>query len=254
MIINEIETATKEGCKEIWLTAQDTASYDLKEEKLPDLLKEISKISEEFFVRVGMMNLRNVLPIASDLIEAFKNRKIYKFIHLPIQSGSDKVLASMNRLYSVSQFENIINLFRKLNCQIWTDIIVGYPTEKEEDFLETLEIIEKIKPDWINVSKFGTRPGTEAALLKPLSIKIVNERSRIISELVRKISLEKNKEWINWKGEVLISEKGKKANQWIGRSFAYKPVLIESKENLLGKTINVRIDNTNSSHLIGLIR
>jgi MiaB-like tRNA modifying enzyme len=254
LIIKEIESSLKEGCKEIWLTAQDTASYGFdRGEKLPELLKNISKIPQDFFVRVGMMNIRNVIPIASELVEAFKNEKIYKFVHLPLQSGSDKVLTSMNRGYTISQFEKIIDLFKPLNCQIWTDIIVGYPTEGEEDFLKTLGIIKKIKPDWINVSKFGARPETEAAMLKSLPSKVVKERSQIISELVRKISLEKNKEWINWEGEVLISEKGKEHGQWIGRNFAYKPILISSKDNLLGKIANAKITEAIHSRLIGIV-
>ena len=254
LIIEEIESSLKEGCREIWLTAQDTASYGFNRgEKLPELLKDISKIPGDFFVRVGMMNIRNVMTIASSLVEAFNNEKIYKFVHLPLQSGSDKVLASMKRGYTVSQFEKIIDLFKPLNCQIWTDIIVGYPTEGEEDFLKTLNIIKKIKPDWVNASKFGARPGTEAAMLKSLPSKVVKERSRTASELVRKISLEKNKEWIGWEGEVLISEKGKKNGQWIGRNFAYKPVLISSKDNLLGKIANTKITEAIHSHLIGTI-
>lgn len=254
MILNEIKSALKEGCKEIWLTAQDTASYGFDgKEKLPQLLKEISKIPEEFFVRLGMMNIKNVIPIASDLVEAFKDKKIYKFIHLPIQSGSDKVLADMNRNYTISQFEKIVNLFKSLKCQIWTDIIVGYPTETDEDFEKTVNIIRKINPDWVNISKFGLRPGTEATKLKSLSPKVVNDRSEILSKLVREISLEKNKEWISWKGEVLISEKGKKTGQWIGRNFTYKPMLITSKEDIFGKIIKAEIIKAEFSHLLAEI-
>jgi MiaB-like tRNA modifying enzyme len=253
MIVKEIESSLKEGCKEIWLTAQDTASYGLdKGAKLPELLNDISNIPGKFFVRVGMMNLKNVIPIASDIVKAFQNEKIYKFIHLPIQSGSDNVIALMNRAYKVSQFEEIVKMFRdSFNCQVWTDVIVGYPTEKEEDFSKTLEFIRKIRPDWINVSKFGIRPGTEAAKLKPLPTDIVKERSRIASELVRKISLEKNQEWIGWEGEILVSEKGNQPNQWIGRNFAYKPVLVESRNNPFGKIVRVKITEVSHSHLSG---
>jgi len=253
MIVKEIESSLMEGCKEIWLTAQDTASYGLdKGTKLPELLKDVSNIQGKFFVRVGMMNLKNVIPIASDIVKAFKSEKIYKFIHLPIQSGSDNVIASMNRAYKISQFEEVVKMFRdSFKCQVWTDVIVGYPTEKEEDFLKTLEIIKKIKPDWVNVSKFGVRPGTEAVKLKPLPTNVVKERSRIISELVRKTSLEKNNEWIGWKGEILVSERGSQPNQWIGRNFAYKPVLVESNNDLLGKFLRVKIENANHSHLSG---
>jgi MiaB-like tRNA modifying enzyme len=253
MIIQEIRESLKEGCKEVWLTAQDTASYGYDGSiKLPKLLKGISDIPEKFRVRVGMMNPKNVIPIASDLVKAFEEEKIYKFVHLPIQSGSDAVLASMNRDYEVSEFEEIVELFRKSSrYQIWTDVIVGYPTEKEEDFLETLKIIKKVKPDWVNLSKFGARPGTEAAKLKPLPPDVVKERSRKASELVKRVPLEKNKEWLGWEGEVLVSETGKTPGQWIGRNFAYKPVLIENSDNILGKFIKVRITNFNGYYLSG---
>jgi len=253
MIVKEIESSLKEGCKEFWLTAQDTASYGFdKGAKFPELLKDISSIPGKFFVRVGMMNLKNVIPIASDIIKAFKSEKVYKFIHLPIQSGSDDVISSMNRAYRISQFEKIVKMFRdSFRCQIWTDVIVGYPTEKEEDFLKTLDIIKKVRPDWVNVSKFGIRPGTEAAKLKSLPTKIVKERSQAASNLVKRISLEKNNEWIGWEGEILVSEKGIKPNQWIGRNFAYKPVLVESRNNLFGKLLRVEIKEVCHSHLSG---
>jgi len=253
LILKEIEFSLKEGCKEIWLTAQDTASYDFGKERLPGLLNNISKIPGNFFVRVGMMNVRNVIPIASELMKAFENKKIYKFVHLPLQSGSNKVLKEMNRGYTISQFENVAKAFDSLNCQLWTDIIVGYPTEEEEDFLETLEAIKKIRPDWVNVSKFGPRPGTPAAKLKPLPTSVIKERSRLASDLVREISLEKNRKWIGWVGEILISERGKEKYQWIGRNFAYKPILIEGRGDLLGKFLKVRTIEATPAYLRGEI-
>lgn len=253
MIIKEIENSLKQSCKEIWITSQDNASYDLDIGiKLPGLLNEISNISGNFFVRVGMMNPKNVLPILSDLISAYRGKGIYKFLHLPVQSGDNEVLEKMNRGYKVEDFEKIVKEFENnFRFQLWTDVIVGYPTETKEQFERTLRLIEKIKPDWVNVSKFGSRPGTEAAKLKPLPSHIVKERSKIASELVRKISLEKNKEWIDWMGKVLFSEKGKKPGQFIARNFAYKPILIEDKQNLIGKFLKVKITDTEHSHLIG---
>ncbi|MEM5872247.1 MAG: tRNA (N(6)-L-threonylcarbamoyladenosine(37)-C(2))-methylthiotransferase [Candidatus Aenigmatarchaeota archaeon] len=254
MIIKEIENSLREGCKEIWLTAQDTASYglDLGNFYLPSLLKEIAKIPNNFFVRVGMMNPKNVLKILPDLIEAYKSNKIYKFLHLPVQSGDNEILEKMNRNYKVKDFEMIVKEFKKnFKFQLWTDIIVGYPGESEEQFKNTINLIKKIKPDYVNISKFGARPKTEASKLKPLPSKIVKERSEIVSSLAKEIFLEKNKEWLDWEGEILISEIGKKPNQYIGRNFAYKPILIESKENILGRLINVKIYDFTSTYLIG---
>jgi len=256
-IIEEISLSVKNGCKEIWVTTQDTACYGFDEDgiRLPELLKEITKIPGKFFVRVGMMNPNNVLPMISDLITAYKNKKIYKFLHLPVQSGDNEILEKMNRIYKVEDFEEIVKAFKEnFRLQLWTDVIVGYPGETKEQFERTLELIKRVKPDWVNVSKFGSRPNTEAAKLKPLPSDIVKERSRIASEIVREISLEKNKEWMDWKGTVLVSERGKKPGQWKGRNFAYKPILIESRENLFGRFVDVKVIDIASSHLMGLLR
>jgi MiaB-like tRNA modifying enzyme len=255
-IIEEISLSVKNGCKEIWITAQDTACYGLDDGiKLPELLNEITNIPRKFFVRVGMMNPNNVLPILPDLISAFRSEKVYKFLHLPVQSGDNEILRNMSRRYKIEDFEEIVKAFKEnFRIQLWTDIIVGYPNETREQFENTLELIKRVMPDWVNVSKFGSRPDTEASKLKLLPSSIVKERSRIASELVRAVSLEKNKEWIGWVGTVLISEKGKKAGQWIGRNFTYKPILVESKENLFGKLLDVKVVDTTHSHLMGSLR
>jgi len=255
MIIKEIENSTKQGCKEIWITSQDNASYGLDNRiRLPELLNEISNISGKFFVRIGMMNPKNVLPILKDIINSYKNKKIYNFLHLPIQSGDNKILEKMNRGYRIEDFLKIVKDFRKnLKIQLWTDVIIGFPGETEEQFENTVNLIKDVRPDWINVSKFGTRPRTLAKNLKQLSSKIISKRSEKISKIVRKISLEKNKEWINWEGDVLISKRGKSPNQWLGRNFAYKNILIGNKENLLGKFVKVKIREANYSHLKGIL-
>jgi MiaB-like tRNA modifying enzyme len=254
-IIKEITAAVKNGCKEIWLTSQDNASYGMDlDENLPSLINDISKIKGQFFVRIGMMNPKNVLPILSDLIESYKSEKVYKFLHLPLQSGDNEVLRKMNRGHDVNEFEKIIDSFRKeLRMQIWTDVIVGYPGETEEQFNNTLIFINKIKPDWTNVSKYGHRPLTESSKLKSLDVKTVNDRSKIISEESRKISYKNREEWVGWEGRVLISKRGKEKNQWFGRNTSYEPVVVENKDNILAKLVKVKIENTTSSCLFGKI-
>jgi MiaB-like tRNA modifying enzyme len=255
-IIEEVKNSVNQGCKEIWLTAQDTASYGLDEgkAKLPELMNEIAEIPGSFLVRIGMMNPKNVLPILSDLIKSYKNQKVLKFLHLPVQSGDDVILEKMNRGYKSEDFEKIVKEFgNTFKFQLWTDIIVGFPRETEKQFKNTLDLIKRIKPDWVNISKYGKRPNTLAAKLESLSPKIINERSMVISKLVREISLEKDNGWIDWAGTILISERGKKPRQWIGRNLAYKPVLVESKENLLGKFVDIKVIDRTSSHLVGLL-
>jgi len=252
MITKEIENSVRQGCKEIWITSQDNASYVYNGIKLPELLNEVSKIPGKFFTRIGMMNPNNVKNILSDLISAYRNEKIYKFLHLPVQSGDNEILKSMNRNYKVEDFEKIVKAFEEnFKLQLWTDIIVGYPGETKEQFEKTIKLIKKIKPDWVNVSKFGARPATEAAKLKPLSSHIIKERSKTASELVEKISLEKNKKWIGWEGKILIIERGKKPSQWIGRNFAYKSVIVNENNISLGSILKVKIINALSSGLLG---
>jgi MiaB-like tRNA modifying enzyme len=248
-----VRQAIKNGCKELWVTSQDNGCYgrDIGA-NLPQLLNEIVKIKEKFFVRVGMMNPLHVKPILDDLINAYKNQKIFKFLHLPVESGSDKILKDMRRGYRVKDFKEIVEKFRRelIQLTLSTDIIVGYPTEKEADFQKTLNLIKEIKPDIVNISKFGPRTKTEAAKLKQLSPKIVKERSKKLFEIVRGISMKNNKKWLGWEGEVLVDEIGKE-NSYMARNFAYKPIVIKNKEEILGNFVKVKIIETKSNYLVG---
>lgn len=250
-IVKEAKQAVKNGCRELWVTSQDNSCYgkDINTD-LSEPLKEICKIEGKFFVRVGMMNPLLMKSIINELIESYKNEKIFKFLHLPVQSASDRLLKLMNREYEIKDFLEIVEKFKKEFPQLAlaTDIIVGFPTETEREFEETVELIKKIRPDIVNISKFGARPRTEAAKMQQLDRKIVNERSEILHMLVKQIGLEKNKEWIGWRGEVLVDEKIK--NGFVGRNFAYRPVVIKTKENIFGKFINVEVVNATSNCLI----
>ena len=180
-IIKNIENDLKAGAKEIWITSQDNASYGLPEKrKLPELMRKILSLKGNFQIRLGMMNPENVLPILPSLIEIYKNKKMKKFLHIPVQSGSNRILKKMNRNYKVEDFLKIVKEFRKQipNLILWTDIIVGFPTETEEDFEKTLELIKKIKPDRINLSRFWQLKGTEASSLQQLPVQEIKNRAK----------------------------------------------------------------------------
>lgn len=130
-----------------------------------------------------------------------------------------------------------------------TDIIVGFPSETEDDFKKTVELVEKIKPDIVNSSKFGPRPGTEAAMMEKLSEKIVKERSSILHGIIKRIALEKNKKWVEWEGEILVDEIGLNKS-FVGRNFAYKPIAVKTKENILGKFVRVKITDATENFLV----
>lgn len=256
-ITKEVRQAVKAGCKEFYLTSQDNGCYGFDiGTTLHELISEVCKMEGKFFVRVGMMNPLHTKQFLGKLIESYKNEKIFKFLHIPVQSGSNRILELMNRGYKVEDFLDIAEKFRKefSKLTLATDIIVGFPSETEEDFNKTMKLIEKIKPDIINISKFGARLGTMAAKMKQLPTQIVNRRSKELFELERKIALEKNKKWIDCEGEILIDEIGRINHTWIGRNFAYKPVVVSSKEKLLGKFVNVKIIGAKSNYLLGEIK
>ncbi|MEM7825437.1 MAG: tRNA (N(6)-L-threonylcarbamoyladenosine(37)-C(2))-methylthiotransferase [Candidatus Aenigmatarchaeota archaeon] len=254
LIVKDVEVAIKEGKKEVWITSQDNSSYNFNGKNLANLLEKICGIEGKFFVRVGMMNPFFTRKILEGLIQAYKNEKIFKFLHLPIQSFSEKVLEDMKRGYKPKDALEIIEKFYKTfpNLTFSTDVIIGFPSETEQDFQETLNFIERVKPDIVNISKFGPRPKTEAEKMEKIPENLIKKRSKEVFELVRKISFEKNQGWINWEGECLIDEKGKK-NTFIARNFTYKPIVIKNEKNLIGEFKNVRITEAKSNYLIGEI-
>jgi len=258
-IIERIKEDVKNGFKEFWITSQDNGCYGFDiGTNLAELINAIVKVEGNFFVRVGMMNPVHLIrrkDLLENLIQVFKNEKIFKFIHLPIQSGSNKVLKDMNRGHTVEEFLEVVDVFRKEipEITIETDIIVGYPTETEEDFEKTLDLLKTLNPDVVNISRFFPRPKTPAEKLKQLPMKIVNDRSRKIHELVREISLEKNKKYLQKIVDIFVDEIGR-GKSYIGRTMNYRPVVIESENDILGKVINVEITDVKSNFLIGKIK
>jgi len=244
-IVDRVKSDVASGAKEVWLTSQDMACYgrDIGV-TLADLLENICNIEGTFFVRVGMMTPNYALKILDRLVEVYQHRKIFSFLHLPVQSGDDEVLSRMQRFYTIEDFNQIVATFRKAipDITIATDVICGFPGETSEAFEKTVHFIEKVKPDIVNISKFFPRPNTPAEKLKPkIPPNEIKQRSKKMAELVKRIALEKNQAWINWKGSIVIDEKGKKLGSWIGRNFAYKPIVVKSEESLLGRIVNVRV-------------
>ena len=237
--------------KEVWLTAQDTACYglDIKTD-LAKLLREVGKI-RGVKVRVGMMNPKHALKILRGLVSSFDSDSVFKFLHLPVQSGSDEVLKHMKRGYAVKDFERIVKKFRDKHPRITlsTDVIAGYPTETENDFEKTVELLKRVRPDVVNISMYWEMQGTEAAELKQHPNRVRKERSRKLTKLCSQISLENNKKWIGWEGVVLVDEVGKKG--MVGRNDSYKPVVLENGE--LGERVRVRIVDARTHYLLGKV-
>jgi len=253
----EAVRAVDEGCKELWITSQDNSAYMLDKgdkSKLAELLNSIVSIDGNFFIRIGMMNPFHLLEILEDMIEVYKNKKVFKFLHVPVQSGNDEILNLMKRKYKVSDFKKIVSKFREKipNITISTDIIVGFPTETEEQFNDSLQLIKEIKPDVLNISRYKERPGTEAAKIEP---KVyggdIKKRSGLLTDIFINIARMKNEKWTNWKGSILIDEKGKH-DTWVGRNSYYRPVIV-SGDVKLGEVVKVKVNDVTSFDLRGEI-
>lgn len=224
-IISHIKKALKGGKKELWLTAEDTGCYGLDEgSNLPQLLKEIAKIKGFFKIRLGMINPKYAKKYRKDLAELLNNEKFYRFIHIPLQSGSDKILKSMNRHYSAKDFINTVNYLRKKakDLTIATDIIVGFPKESAKDYELTYKLIDEIKPEVLNISKYSIRPLTLAAKMPQLPENVKKERAVKLMKLHKKHISERTNDSL--KGHALVDEPG------IARTNNYTKV--RTKKNL----------------------
>ena len=250
-INSEVKVALKNGCKEIWLTSQDNGCYgkDIGTD-LVSLSNSILSIKGDFKIRLGMMNPEYVHNMIDKLMSVLRDEKFFKFLHLPVQCGSNLVLKAMRRTHTIEDFINSVKRFRHdfPLSTLSTDIIVGYPTETEEDFQKTINLIKEIKPDIVNISKYGARPGTQSERMLQLDSRIVKARSKELHRIVQDTTLLNNVQWIGWRGKVLIDEKVRGAV--VGRNFAYRPVIIK-KQITLGKVLDIEVINATSACLVG---
>jgi len=252
-IVRQVKTEISDGCSEVWLTSTDNGCYGFDiDSDLPELVNSVVDIPEKFFVRVGMMNPMYMPRIRDNLLKSFESSKVFKFLHVPVQSGSDKVLNDMKRGHTANTFIDVTSQFRKKfkHFTVSTDVIVGFPTETEDDFEMTLRLLEETKPDIVNLSKYSQRPGTDAAEMIQIGAAEVKRRSKIAYELITKISKENNQKWVGWKGEVLFDEELE--NQVRGRNFAYKPIFVND-DLKIGQITSVEITEATNHSLIGKI-
>ena len=242
------------GSKEIWLTAQDCGCYGFDiGTNLAELLKELLKSEGEFRIRIGMANPGHLKKFLKEYLELFEDKRLYRFFHIPVQSGSNSVLRQMNRGYKKEDFLEIVKVIRNRfpNATISTDIIVGFPGESEDDFKQTLFLVKEAKPDTVNISRFGARPSTLAEKM-PVQLhgRVKKKRSRELTLLCKEIALERNKGFVGLVQKILVNEKGK-GNTFVGRTQDCKPVAV--KENLFGKFAKVKITKALSTHLLGKV-
>ena len=247
-IVGVIENAYASGSQEFHITAQDTGCWGQERKKtLADLMSSIEAIEGDFFIRVGMMNPDSICDFLDELVCTFTHRRIYKFLHLPIQSGSEKILRDMGRRYEKEDIFEIVNAFRRKidDLYLCTDIIVGFPTETEEDFSETLDFVARLRPDKINATMYSPRPKTISSRMKDMPDRIKKERSRTLFRLRMDIARAINQRYVGHKFSCFIDECGTKRN--LGRLFNYKPVVVDGH---LGERKEVEIVDCTPTYLV----
>ena len=254
-VMSEAEELIKNGVKEITLVGQNVNAYSYEENskvyKISDLLNELEKYSELDRIRYTTSHPRDM---TDDLIDCYStNKKLMPFIHLPIQSGSNKILKLMNRKHTVEEYLNIYEKLKKIDSKIEfsSDFIISYPGETDKDFEDTINLIKKIK--FINSYSFifSPRPGTKAADLKLIDNEISKDRLIKVQKILFSHQLEMNKSFKNKSIDILVENKMKEQNKLFGRNKYLNSVIFEGDEKNIGKIIKVKIANCNQNSLFG---
>ena len=256
-IIDEAENLVKNGTREIILLGQNVNAYLFKDKEknfnLSHLILELDKIKELNRIRYTTSHPRDM---TEDLIECYSNcKKLMPFIHLPIQSGSNKILKLMNRNHKVEKYLEIYKLIKQKNhnVEFSSDFIVGYPGETDCDFNDTIKLVKKIK--FINSYSFiySPRPGTPASKLKQIDKEIAKERLINLQSILEDHQIKKNKSLIGSTIEVLVENKLKSQNKYFGRNIFLNSVIFDGEEKFIGKLVNVKIEKINRNTLFGRI-
>ena len=274
-IVDQVQALVDDGCLEIQLTGQDCACYGFDiGTNLAELTQRIlTHVNGNYRIRLGMGNPRHVLGYQEALLDCFTDDRIYKFIHIPVQSGSENVLKAMNRRHTARNYATLAHAFteRFSKFTLSTDLIVGYPGETAEDFNDTLKLLKETRPTVCNITRFVARQGTVAAHLEsaknsvhlesatnrahlaPTTLAIPDDikhkRSAILAEAFQQIALENNREWIGDECTVVTEKQGYRAGTTIARNEAYRPVALQGSFPA-GQTLRVRITDAEPFALI----
>ena len=254
-IINEAEQLIKNGAKEITLLGQNVNAYSYqnknKNYQLSDLIYNLEKISDLERIRYTTSHPRDM---TDDLIECYSySKKLMPFVHLPIQSGSNKILKLMNRKHTVEDYINTYEKLKKINPKIEfsSDFIISYPGETNQDFDDTINLVKRIK--FINSFSFifSPRPGTKSSNFKLIDKEISKERLLKIQKLLFSYQYDKNKSLKNSNVDVLVENSLNEQNKLFGRNIYLNSVILKGDKKNIGKVVKVKIENYNQNSLFG---
>ncbi|WP_415323440.1 tRNA (N6-isopentenyl adenosine(37)-C2)-methylthiotransferase MiaB [Candidatus Pelagibacter sp. Uisw_127] len=257
-IINEAKEIVQSGAKEIILLGQNVNAYSYKnidrEFRLSDLLLELESFKELKRIRYTTSHPKDM---TDDLIDVYKkSAKLMPLVHLPVQSGSNKILKLMNRKHTIEEYLIIYEKLKKINYNIEfsSDFIIGYPGEKDDDFQYTMELIEKIRFTNSYSFIFSPRPGTVAANLELVDKKKSKERLKIIQKKLFENQINKNKSLEGKTLNVLVENKMKDGIKLFGRTEHMTSVIFDGKTDCIGKVVQIEIINSNQNSLFGLLK
>jgi len=251
-IAEDVRHRLRGGAVEVQLASQDAAAYGLdRGSSLPELLYAVARIDGDFRVRIGMMNPDRLAHILEDLISSYQDPKVYKFLHLPAQSGSDRVLEAMNRGYSGADFLDMAARFRSAfsDLTLYTDVIAGFPGETDEDFAATEDLIRKAEPDKVNVTMYSSRPGTQADMLIDMPSRFKKDRSRRITRLWQEIAGRRNGRYLGETIVARVTERGR-GRTVMARGDNYRKIAV-SEPLPLGSAHRFKIVRTTPFYLNG---
>jgi len=254
-IVNEAKFLVENGAKEIILLGQNVNAYNYENQyKLSSIIKKLDTIKDLQRIRFTTSHPKDM---SDDLIDCYKNcEKLMPFLHLPIQSGSNKILKLMNRGHDVDLYLSIFEKLKKANekIEISSDFIIGYPEETEEDFEQTVEIVKKI--GFVNSYSFifSPRPGTPASTKKLGNYKEIETRLKKLQEILEKLQYKNNKKYYEKSTEVLVENKLENQEKYFGRTKSMTPVILEIDRPKIGELIDVKITSFNKKNLFGFYK
>ena len=256
VVVRRVSEARDRGAVEVRLASLDTSCWGMdggRGERLPDLLRAVAAVPGRFFVRIGMMSPQSLAPIAAAFFDGLAHPRFFRFLHLPVQSGSDSVLAAMRRGYDRATFGALVERARRSlpDLMLSTDVIVGFPGETESDFDQTLSVLEETEPEIVNVTRYSGRPHTPAARERAVSGGVVKRRSRRLTELRLRLARRKLERWIGVDAEGVVVEPGKGDTSLV-RLPNYLPVVLPGRWSL-GSTVRLRVDGARSTYLLGQV-
>ncbi|MEB3861216.1 MAG: tRNA (N(6)-L-threonylcarbamoyladenosine(37)-C(2))-methylthiotransferase [Desulfurococcales archaeon] len=259
LIVETVARLVEKGAREIRLTGLDTAAYgrDLPgRPTLADLVSMIlDKVEGDYRIRIGMMTPELVLDILDDLLDAYKDERVFKFFHIPVQSGDDGILKIMNRKYTVSEFKGLHSKVKARfpDSMFATDIIVGHPGEGEEEFMATVRLVEELQFERVHLAQYSIRPHTKAAAMKQVPDPVKKERSRRLMRIIEEIGERIHRRYIGMRVRALVTERSFRSWSMTARLDNYFPVVLPLREELMGEWVDVVVEDASFFDLRGRI-